>query len=325
MNWRRLVAGVLIALALAPGTFLRTPIPLERSTDLAIAPVTDLPETRSGSGFTREGVWELTSSSMAFGGYSALLPMGGDSLRLFSDRGQRLTFPVPGRPQEGEVYFASVWDRGELSNTVADIEAATRDPATSDYWLAFENTHAVIRFNVASHFEAARRPPEWQDWPDNSGAEAMTRLPDGRFLVLPERSPTGLIYPSDPTDDVEPTPFALGLPAGYHPTDAAALPDGRVLVLLRKLEWAVPPFSAAIGLADPAVLDERDALDIDLLLRLEAILPRENYEGLAVEGVADDGTVDLWLVSDDNISMFQRTLLARLSWQPDGHEKARGD
>lgn len=325
MNGRRLAAVALIGLALAPGTFLRTDIPRKLTTDLAIESVTDLPERATGSGFTREGAWQLTSSSLEFGGYSAILAMDDASLRLFSDRGNRLTLPAPGRPLGGNVTFASDWDRGELSATVPDIEAATRDPASGDYWLAFENTHSVIRFNAANGLEAARLPPEWQGWPENSGAEAMTRLSDGRFLVLPERSLTGLIYPSDPTGEVEARSFAVALPAGYHPTDAAALPDGRVLVLLRKLERALPPFSSAIGIADPAALDEGDVLDVDLLLRLEAILPRENYEGLAVADTAEDGTVYLWLVSDDNLSMFQRTLLVRLGWQADVHEKARGD
>ena len=325
MNGRRLVAVALIALALAPGTFLRTEIPRKLTTDLAIEPVSDLPQRATGSGFTREGVWQLTSSSLEFGGYSAILAMDDSSLRLFSDRGNRLTLPVPGRPLGGNVIFASDWDRGDLNAMVPDVEAATRDPASGDYWLAFENTHSVIRFDAANELKAARLPSEWQGWPENGGAEAMTRLPDGRFLVLPERSPTGLIYPSDPTGEVEARSFAAALPAGYHPTDAAALPDGQVLVLLRKLEQALPPFSSALGIADPAALDEGDVLDVDLLLRLEAILPRENYEGLAVAGVADDGTVALWLVSDDNLSMFQRTLLVRLRWKPVAHEKTRGD
>ncbi len=325
MRRRKLAVALVIALALAPGTLVRTAIPKGPVIDLTVTPLADLPDARQSGGFHRLGAWELNSPRIDFGGYSALLVPGGKTLRAFSDRGNQLTFTAPDQPLGQEVRSTFVWNRGEFSNTLADIEAATRDPVTSDYWLAFENSNAVIRYTIASELGATRAPPEWQGWPENSGAEAMARLPDGAFLVLPERSTTGFLYPSDPTGDVEPVAFEFAVPGGYHPTDMAALPDGRVLVLLRQVVWSVPPFATAIALADPRDLADGDTLDLTLLVELEAILPRENYEALALAGVAKDGTVQLWLMSDDNLSAFQRTLLAKLSWrEPDAaHEKAR--
>ena len=313
---------------LSPGTLLRTHIPLEPVADLDITRLDDLPEAGSNNGFTRDGVWEISSSRIDFGGYSALLVLHNNALRAFSDRGKRLTFAEPGQPQQRDVQFATVWDRGDLRMTIPDIEAATRDPETGDYWLAFENTHALIRYSVASEFTRSRRPPSWQGWPENGGAEAMARLPDGRFLVLPERDATGLLYPvRSRRAKCEPLKFGFAIPGGYNPTDMAALPDGRVLVLLRQLEWSWLPFATAIGIADPRGLADGAALDIDLLVRLETILPRENYEALALAGTEEDGTVRLWLMSDDNLSAFQRTLLAQINWREedadDAHEKAR--
>ncbi|WP_120076191.1 esterase-like activity of phytase family protein [Aurantiacibacter odishensis] len=324
MKRRKLAAALLVTLALAPGTLVRTQIPTGSEVDLSVSAVEDLPALASIGGFTRKGVWELSNSRIDFGGYSAMLVLGEDTLRLFSDRGKMLTLASPDGPRTREPRVATVWDRGPLSATLPDIEAAARDPATGDYWLAFENTNAVVRFSVASGYLASRQPPEWQHWPDNSGAEAMARLPDGRFLVLPESDSVGLLHPSDPTDDLKPLAFRFAVPEGYSPTDMAALPDGRVLVLLRQVAWAVPPFATAIAIADPTGLEEGETLDLELLIRLEDILPRENYEALAVDGVDADGTVRLWLASDDNIASFQRTLLARLDWDPDfAHEKAR--
>ncbi len=325
MRKRRLIAGIVLALMLSPGTLLRTQIPSRSTADLTITRLADLPDETSNSGFTRMGVWELSSSRIDFGGYSALLVLNNATLRAFSDRGKRLTFAEPGQPQDREAQFATVWDRGDLSPTVPDIEAATRDPETGDYWLAFENTHAVIRNDIASAFVRSRRPSAWQDWPENGGAEAMARFPDGRFIILPERDSTGFLYASDPTDEVEPLTFDFTVPADYNPTDMMALPDGRVLILLRQLEWGWPPFATAIAIADPRGLTEGGTLDIELLIRLETILPRENYEALSLAGVEEDGTVILWLMSDDNLSAFQRTLLAKMSWREKdaGHEKAR--
>lgn len=325
MRRRRLVVAALVALALAPGTFVRTHIPIGTDVDVTFTRVTDLPEMRESGGFTREGVWELHSQNINFGGYSALLMLDSGLLRAFSDRGSRLTFSAPGQRAVRETRFAFVWNRGTLRHTQPDIEAATRDPATGDYWLAFEQNHAIIRYSLASDFEAARQPPEWQNWDANGGVEAMARLPDGRLLVLPERDATGLLYGGDPTADIAPLQFQYSVPDGYSPTDLTVLPDGRVLVLLRQVTWAVPPFSCAIAIADPRRLEEGGTLDLELLARLETILPRDNYEALAFAGVQSDGTVQLWLMTDDNLASFQRTLLAKLIWrEPDAaHEKAR--
>ncbi len=314
MKRGKLAAAVLVTLALSPGTFLRTPIPDGPTADLGVTRVTDLPEPTSRNGFTRRDVWEISSSRVDFGGYSALLDLNAN-LRLFSDRGKRLTLPVPSSPGTLVADSATVWNRGAFSSTPPDIEAATRDPATGDYWLAFEAANVVIRYTAGSEFVAARRPPDWKEWPSNSGAEAMARLPDGRFLVFPESGREGLIYPGDPAGKVESLRFAVGTPREYNPTDMAALPDGRVLVLLRKLAWGVPPFASAIAIADPGAVGSGDTLDLELLVELDTILPSENYEGLAVDGVDADGTVRLWLVSDDNLSAFQRTLLVRLDWR----------
>ncbi len=323
---RRFAAALTLALLLAPGTFVRTTIPdrFEQSLDLAV--VADLPENARVEGFTRAGVWELTSPNMMFGGYSALiLSDAAQTARAFSDRGTMMTFALPGSASVSDVQFADIRDRGRLSSAVPDVEAATRDPETGDYWLAFENRHAVIRYSHGGGLEALREPPEWRGWPANSGAEAMARLPGGRFLVLPERSNYGLIYPSDPIRVGEPLRFTIAMPDDFAPTDLAALPDGRVLVLMRRVEWGWPPFTAALGIADPRELEEGDTLEVVQLLDLDALLPRENYEGLAVQPQAD-GSYALWIIADDNLASFQRTLLARLVWDgraPVTHEKAR--
>lgn len=325
MRKRRLAAIACVAAALAPGTFVRTPLAPTHPFALTLTPLDDLPDTAEHRGFTRQMVWELTGNTIDFGGFSALLEIdGGDTLRAFSDRGTKLTFPAPGQEALRPPTLAEVWDRGPLSNELADIEAATHDAETGEYWLAFESTHSLLRLSLESEYLASAVPPEWQDWPVNAGAEALALLPDGRFLVLPESAKTGLLYPADPTTGAEPLTFRLTLPDGFSPTDMTTLPDGRVLVLLRKLDWAYPPFTAALALADPRSLDEGDTLAPDVLLSLDTILPRENWEALTFAGIGKGGIISLWLMSDDNLASFQRTLLARIDWDPDfAHEKAR--
>ncbi|MGB3165392.1 MAG: esterase-like activity of phytase family protein [Alteraurantiacibacter sp.] len=312
---KRLIAIGCVALALAPGTWLRSDPVAERSGRIAFSALAEIDKPAELGGFIRKGVWQIASPDMDFGGFSALVLLPDNELLAFSDRGFIMRFARPGSAAEGEAAIAPLADRGRFERFLPDIESATRSTANGDVWLGFEAGNIVGRFSAKGRQEAARRPREWRGWPGNSGPEAMARLPDGRFLILPEASRTGVLHPGDPTMDAPARQFAFSVPEDYAPTDMTALPDGRVLVLLRKTVVAFPPFSAALGIADPTDLDQGERLEIRKLVDLDRILPRENYEGLAVEA-GEDGAVTLWIISDDNIASFQRTLLAQLSWQP---------
>ncbi|WP_164158150.1 esterase-like activity of phytase family protein, partial [Sandarakinorhabdus rubra] len=100
-----------------------------------------------------------------------------------------------------------------------------------------------------------------------------------------------------------------GLP-GFSPTDAAPLPDGRLL-LLHRLYNGVSN-AAAITLVDlPAIRAGRPAPG-RLLARWgrEGPWPVDNMEGLAL--TREQGQPVLYVVSDNNFSGLQRTLLMRL-------------
>lgn len=321
---RRLAALLLVCAVLAPGTWVRSDPTAGSRFEVNLAPVAVSLAARQ-DGLTREGLWEITSPYMDFGGYSAMFVLGGDRLQLFSDRGSRLvirlpTAVTPDSPVSPDTSlltrpFASVQDIGPFSDRYADIESATRDPATGEYWLGFENFNAVAKYDAANNFIAAVQPPEMRNWPVNSGAEAMVRLNNGHFLILPEHRGQGVLFFGDPTHKGRTQTFAFHLPDPYYATDMAALPDGRVLILARGLEWGLPPFTARLYLADPADIAPDAVWTPQLVAKLDALLPRENYEALAVVP-QDDGSLVLWIASDDNLAALQRTLLARLRWRP---------
>ena len=121
----------------------------------------------------------------------------------------------------------------------------------------------------------------------------------------------------------EPTAFRLVSPPGYRPVDIAQLPDGRALILLRKVVWGIPPgFAGKLMLADPATIRAGEVWRTEPLADLVAPLPSDNYEGLAVASDGRGGIV-LWLISDDNDSIAQRTVLLKLRWP--ANAKARGN
>ena len=88
---RRLIAIVLVALALSPGLFWRDS-PVLGPQPLLIAPLPLPAGATVGPGLTIAGGWRLDSDSEDFGGYSALLSLPGGSLLALSDRGRMLRF-----------------------------------------------------------------------------------------------------------------------------------------------------------------------------------------------------------------------------------------
>ncbi|NQX96094.1 MAG: esterase-like activity of phytase family protein [Erythrobacter sp.] len=315
----RLSLTALLALALAPGTWLRTPVYLGLDAPIALREV-DEPGAKPPPGWTLEGVWEYKGDGLLFGGYSALLALDDQELEAFSDRGGRFTFLQPDQPQGPEptttrsVAEQPVQPLYEM--LLFDIESATRDARTGQYWLGYENTHAFQRHGPDGEVEGVRNIHGQVDWSANSGAEAMVRLYDGRFLVIPERGGEALLYPQDPLSGDRPETVAWEPPPGdFSVTDAAQLPDGRVLLLLRKVAWGVPPFEARIALADWPGESDAPVLAPKIALDLTSVAPPENYEGVAVREGAD-GALDIWVIADDNLSVMQRTLVVKLGFDP---------
>src|SRR6056297_3377378 len=140
----RMTAALAVALLCAPGTWLRTPVSNTMPTDVTLEQVAGASET-GVPGWHLVGVWNYRAAGRYFGGFSALLTLSGNTLRAFSDRGTRFTFAEPDRPDAANAESSVVYQVVEkrLANDLWDIEAATRDPLSGNYWLAYENHHAI--------------------------------------------------------------------------------------------------------------------------------------------------------------------------------------
>jgi len=319
MKWR--VPLILaVAIGLGPSTWLRSDWVESGPLDMQVRAVATVLPVSDGGPVTREGVWELSSPRRQFYGFSALMTLRGGGLRAFTDGGMSLTFSPPGRAPANP-RFARVISTRAFAPRTSDIESATRDPRTGTYWLGYENHHAIGRFSVASQVERMAVPPQFANWPVNTGNEAMARLTDGRFIVLPENDDFARVWAGDPLEGAPNFAFPFAPSPGYRPTEIAQLPDGRVLILMRRIAWANPPFSARLGIADPATIREGEAWEWEMLADLDAILPRENYEAMSV-WPEQDGSVTIWIMSDDNQASLQRTLLAKLRFVPGKAERA---
>lgn len=320
-RWR-LALLVLTAIALGPGTFLRTQT--GKRSDPAVVAITPLAEREGVSGpLALTGAWELTSRHGWVGGFSALVAKGGTGLVAGTDRGFLLDIDLSGaapRAVPGSFRFVGVTGRGRKE--FVDLESLVRDPVTGTLWAGFEYENLVVRYAP----DGARRivaPPEMDKWNRNSGPEAMVRLADGRFLVIAEGPDDGsdtlheaLLFPGDPILGGKPTTFRLRAPADYDPVDATQLPDGRVLILLRRVRYSIPArFDTAIAIADPRQIRAGATWRVRVIERLEGGIFADNFEGLAyIPSAQDPSRGAVWVITDDNFSIFQRSVLARFAW-----------
>lgn len=319
---RRLLRAMALGLILALGgiTWLRSaPPPGDAINRLSLKPLAAVPLCCTAGPLHLVGAWQLTSSNTMFGGYSGLIATGSGRLLALSDRGYYLAFTAPDRPSGGVSFGPLLDDRAQLKAN-RDIEAGTRDPATGQIWIAQEGRNAIERKAPDLSRQAFRQIPEMRDWPANTGPESLVRLGDGRFIALCECSDgwsssgrhRGLLFAGDPTEDTSAQAFQLAGAKGYRPTAVAELPDGRVLILARRLVWPVPArFGLKILLADPAAITPGDTWQAQELAELLPPWPMDNYEGLVIER-QDDGRLIAWLISDENGAVAQRVLLLKV-------------
>jgi len=325
----RLILLVMVAIGVSPGTWWRSPYGAERIDDRPILTVDPLPFPRGRLGEVEiGGAWQLSSPNWHFSGYSALLAMDDGTLLAVTDWGRMLTFQAPDGGRRAAPRFGYFATLEEGDKHFRDIEAITRDPATGRIWGAYENSNLIERYDARLRRAGRVAPAAMQGWPTNTGPESLVRLRDGRFVVLSEGSPRwfaadlpALVFDGDPVDGAKARGFRYRPPESFRPVDAALLPDGRVLILLRRLILDFPPrFESKLVVADPAEIRPGALWRGREIAHLAEPVPTDNYEGVAVAG-RENGALVLWLISDDNKATFQRTLLLKLLWRP--NEKAR--
>ena len=275
------------------------------------------PARRQVGALTYLGGVSLTSRDDAFGGFSSL-SVAGDRFTLLSDGGNVVRFRMDAAFRVSEPWFGDVpagpglgWEKRER-----DSESMAVDPASGAVWVGFERYNQIWRYGPGLAVPAAHAaPPAMARWEKNGGAESLVRLHDGRFLVIAETDRHDrpvrdlLLFAGDPVARPDDALRAFYRPPdGFDPSDATELPDGRVLVLDRRI--ALPfRWSAVLTLIDPRGLTSGQIVAGREVARFAAPLTVDNFEGLAVtrEGAA---TI-LWMVSDDNQLVLQRTLLMK--------------
>lgn len=310
------------ALILLGGFFLLTtfiePGPAPRLADAASAPLVATPvaidparpmRRRVGALLFRHG-WALASPDRRFGGLSAMHVANG-RVTAVSDDGYIMLFALPaGGP--GRVTILPLRDGPGDRDSKLDRDTEAMLVRSDKAWLAYERHNMIWRHRRADwRAESRARPAAMRRWSRNSGAEALARLDDGRFIVLAEGTggefSAAALFDGDPADPATPAAtLRVRRQPGFRVTDAAALPDGRLLILSRRFAWQTG-FSAVLSVAETHGLGPDATIEPREIARLETPLTADNMEALSV--VVEDGRTIVRIASDDNFMRWQRTLL----------------
>jgi hypothetical protein len=283
------------------------------------------PERRTFGSLTLVSAFHLASKDKRFGGLSGLSIGTDGGLYAVSDRGYWLSARMLQDPN-GALKDLVEWRIAPiLTTTKTPVRGRLRDAEAlaqardGSFLVAFEGFHRIWRYSPPPKtFESTpvsvQIPPAAAQAPSNGGIEALTTLADGRLLIIAEEleNPDGSVK-AWVLDDRQFTELSY-LPAkGFRVTDCAALDNGDVLVLERRYV----PFgilSARLTRVKADSLRPGAKLAGKELLKLEQPLAVENFEGIAVQQTSN-GTM-IFIVSDDNYSRFQQTLLLQFLLSP---------
>jgi hypothetical protein len=278
----------------------------------------DHPERRKFGSLTLMSAFQLESRDNRFGGLSGLTIGSDGRLYAISDRGYWFSARMS-TGSNAALTDLTDWriapmltpDKIPVQGNWRDAEAlaVARD---GSFLVAFEGVHRIWRYGPPPQtFQSTPvpvpMPPAMALAPSNGGLEALAVLGDHRLLAVTEtfHNPDGSLKAWVINND-QFTEFSYMPSKGFNVTDCAALNNGDIFVLERRY---VPLgiLSTRLKLLNASSLQPGAKLVGKELLALEQPLAVENYEGIALQQTSK-GTM-IFMVSDDNYSVFQQTLL----------------
>lgn len=310
---RRLLAAAGIAVATSaaiadPIELTVTPVPLDTA-DPAQATV---------GGLTYLGGVRLRSRDPSFGGVSGVwVEPAGRRLVAVTDQGAWFTAVVAydeaGRLSGlGDTAITPMQGIDDLPLLPPWSDAESIAVAGGRLYVAFERQNRLYRYGPPD--APWSLTPEWLPLPDeiaagprNGGMEALTDLGDGRLLVFAEEIRRGEGLAAWILDDGVAAELTLASEGGFLPTGAATLPNGDVLLLERRFSF-LGGFAARLRRIPRAEIAPGATLTGREIATLAPPLTTDNFEAISVVPLSDGSSL-VFLLSDDNFSALQRTLL----------------
>ena len=291
-----------------------------------------------------QGGLVLTSRNADFGGFSGLrLSEGGSSVTMISDRARWLKAgllyeengAIAGL-EKAAIATMMRYNGEELTGTAGDAEGLELIGGGKAV-VSFERYHRVDRYRTD---EAGRYVFDQRllhnrlvkGLAGNSSLEAVLLLKDSRMLTLAE----GSVAASDLADDeaglfqgdARPgwisaasnwetggddwQPLAYETAPGFSVTDLAQDPESGAVFVLERAFSRAKGVRARVTRIDLADIKPGTLLKGEELAQLNMVQGIDNMEGLDLRRLPD-GRLMLYMISDDNFNVAQRTVL--LSWE----------
>ncbi|MFN3610350.1 MAG: esterase-like activity of phytase family protein [Hyphomonas sp.] len=306
-------AATLIDASCPAGTRRQEPLPI----DLSVTPVSlgsaDQIARRIPENATLSGAWELSSPNSNFGGLSGLarLPASeGGGLLSVSDAGAFIWIDLQnGAPTSAKISYMQGVDGAQLTGKAeGDAEGLVWTDGLA--LVSFEREFRIEAFALEACGSAARAarvaslPGQYngRNIDPNQGPEALYLQADGAlgfgYEGMLGTSPLGRVLAdgtAEWTGETAPAPALHGLVG----REIVALPDGSARTIEMFRAWD-PLQGNRIRLTWGESETETLTLSRPLLV--------DNFEGIAAEPL-ENGAVRVWIVSDNNFSGSQRTLL----------------
>jgi hypothetical protein len=328
------VAFVLSAIPAVP----QTPRPAPRAPDpplkieIRAQPISGFdtrdPSRRQFGELLFRGGLELSSPNKDFGGVSAF--------RVTPDGTRFIAVGDKGRWFRGRIRY-----RDGRPDSIADAETAPilgpdGRPITARGWydsesiaedgntlyVGLERVHQILRFDYGKDGLAARGqpipvPPGLKRMPSNRGLECLAFIPRGQpggdtLIAISERALDAagnirgfLIGGGSPGE------FSVVRSGDFDVSDCAVTPRGELILLERRFFWTS---GVAMRMRRIPLTSVRPGARIDGPVMIEADMGYQvdNMEGVSVHRTPDNELV-LTLVSDDNFSFLQRTILLQFT------------
>ncbi len=260
------------------------------------------------------GGFELSGSGI--GGLSAAdVSDDGTTMTVLSDTGSWFRFTLVNNPN-GEIRGVRLAGRGSLLDAGGQV-FASKGAGDSESLARLDDGRLVVGFEAQS--KVLVYPPDLIGPPTpaatppglgsgNAGLEALTDLPNDQLLAIPEGgSRRHGVGPAWLGDGTEWRPVAYEIGDSFRPTGATTLPNGDVLVIERRFSFPAT-LTARFVRITPIQLGG-DVIRGEEIARLDPPFPVDNFE--AVTAYAQEGRIFIFILSDDNFSPFQRTLLLK--------------
>jgi hypothetical protein len=329
-----LVAAAAASFAMADRFSLSPPAvaaPLSLSSAALPLDIKNLAQNHIGALVYRGGL-VLRSANKDFGGISGMAVRADGAVLAVSDAGSWISFALIEKKERligvTGIAIAPILDRDGKPGTKINRDAEALDVSVDGkrVSVAFEGDHRLWVYEgidprqpetFAMSALIEHRKAGMMFWPGNGGAEAQCSFGNAEAQLLISEEAPGPENSNDAylTRKDEEVRFGFRPEPGFKTTDCVSIASGLQALVLQRHFSPFTGVAASITLADFSDVKNGAVIGGAEIARLAPPLSVDNMEAIAY--VERDTHRYIYIMSDDNFSGLQRTLLMKFEWMKD--------